>query len=296
MQLHGTLPPIGDVRGGDSPAPAEPGSVGSASAFQRRGRSLVHIQAADPSLGGCSSNSSMRAGQGMLRARGLSAGAEGSTPNSPSGCVRTPSGNGGLSSNLSRQDSGDYGFFGDLLTGGSSSGCGGVSSPYNGRGGTGAAVMLGSSGWQHGAFYSNSSGAGGLLSARDNGASAASPLGVSNSNSSAGGAGGPYLALPGCSITLQRPSSSRGHDMVKKLVAAVRSRNDVQLESVLSEYHNSDAHDLSDRCPTTDRTALHEAVCLGSESMVKRLLSAGSDPNVGHPKEGPPLLQVSDTI
>lgn len=40
------------------------------------------------------------------------------------------------------------------------------------------------------------------------------------------------------------------------------------------------------------RTPLHEAVCLGSTSMVKLLLEAGSDPNMGHPKEGSPLLQV----
>lgn len=40
------------------------------------------------------------------------------------------------------------------------------------------------------------------------------------------------------------------------------------------------------------RTPLHEAVCLGSTSMVNLLLHAGSDPNMGHPKEGSPLLQV----
>jgi hypothetical protein len=44
------------------------------------------------------------------------------------------------------------------------------------------------------------------------------------------------------------------------------------------------------------RTPLHEAVCLGSNSMVKMLLDAGSDPDMGHPEEGSPLLEVGGAV
>lgn len=213
----------------------------------------------------------------MLRVKGPTAGPDATTSESP-GSARTPSGYGAFSGHLARQDSGEYGNFGDLLSAGNSSTAGGGSSPYGGRGNSGAAAMLGNTGWQNGAFQGSISGGGA--------ASAASPLGISSSStlSSAPSSG----ATPGYG----RGSLDRGYAMVKRLVAAVRSRNDAQLESVLSEYRGGGGHLLNERSPTTDRTALHEAVNLGSVDMVHMLLAAGSDPNIGHPKEGPPLLQV----
>lgn len=275
--VHPVLPPPGSARGAESPAPSDAGSSGSFAAFQRRGRSFVHHHAADWSTP--SSSGSLRSAPCAIRVKQPTVSADGTLP-SPSGSAPTPnsSSNGVFSCTMGRHSSGEYGDFGDLLPG--SNGLGGASSPYT-RGNPGAAVMLGVSSWQSGVFQGSS--AGPLTTSRENCPSAASPLGMNSisSNVTSGTSG------------LYRSSLSRCLEMVKKLVAAVRSRNNAQLETLLADYRSMGlTQGLSERCPSTDRTALHEAVNLGSSGMVQMLLAAGSDPNVGHPKEGPPLLQV----
>jgi hypothetical protein len=89
-----------------------------------------------------------------------------------------------------------------------------------------------------------------------------------------------------------RPSSgSKGCKTVCLLVDAVRSKDDRQLQANLA-YCTGGLHGLNDLHPTIDKTPLHEAVSLGYVSMVRMLLAAGSDPNLGPEKQGGPLLQV----
>jgi hypothetical protein len=89
-----------------------------------------------------------------------------------------------------------------------------------------------------------------------------------------------------------RPSSgSKGGKTVCLLVDAVRSRDDRQLRENLA-YCTGGLHGLNDLHPTIEKTPLHEAVSLRSVSMVRMLLAAGSDPNLGPAKQGGPLLQV----
>jgi hypothetical protein len=89
-----------------------------------------------------------------------------------------------------------------------------------------------------------------------------------------------------------RPSSgSKGCKTVCLLVDAVRSKDDSQLQENLA-FCTGGLHGLNDLHPTIDKTPLHEAVSLGYVSMVRMLLNAGSDPNLGPQKQGGPLLQV----
>ncbi|KAF6264191.1 ankyrin repeat-containing domain protein [Scenedesmus sp. NREL 46B-D3] len=90
-----------------------------------------------------------------------------------------------------------------------------------------------------------------------------------------------------------RPSSgSKGWKTVCLLVDAVRSKDDSQLQANLA-YCTGGLHGLNDLHPTIDKTPLHEAVSLGCVSMVRMLLAAGSDPNLGPQKQGGPLLQAA---
>jgi hypothetical protein len=89
-----------------------------------------------------------------------------------------------------------------------------------------------------------------------------------------------------------RPSSgSKGCKTVCLLVDAVRSKDASQLQENL-RFCTGGLHGLNDLHPTIDKTPLHEAVSLGYVSMVRMLLDAGSNPNLGPEKQGGPLLQV----
>lgn len=301
------LPPVLD-RGTDSPVPGGPDQGGSGS-FRRRS----YLPATDASIGKpghlSRATSSMRLG-----------GNDSSNPNSPSGMVRTPSsGAGAAFMILNRQDSGSLG---DVLGGMSGSG-----SPYGSGGGgssaAGAAAMMG------GAFSSSSGGGQvGLTALGQQRAShtgyvmSASPLGNSSSMGlsqqrglasdpgnaglfTCGSSGGLQTASSagsgpsssssragGGGSCFSRPSSgSRASSSVCELVDAVRSKSGAQLQKALSNC-NVDRAALNALHPVYDKTALHEAVSLGLVSMVRTLLAAGSDPTIGHRKEGGPLLQV----
>jgi hypothetical protein len=92
-----------------------------------------------------------------------------------------------------------------------------------------------------------------------------------------------------------RPTSARTK-AVQMLVESVRSRDDGQLQDTLAYLvmpNSSVVAGLNDRHPITGRSALHEAVQLNSLPAVQRLLAAGSNPNVGHPQAGTPLLHAA---
>lgn len=104
----------------------------------------------------------------------------------------------------------------------------------------------------------------------------------------------PGPAGGGAGVSSSRPSSGR-NKAVQMLIEAVRSRDEGQLEETLAYLAspNGGIAGLNDRHPITGRTALHEAVMLNSLPAVRRLLGAGSNPCVGHPQTGPPLLHAA---
>jgi len=91
-----------------------------------------------------------------------------------------------------------------------------------------------------------------------------------------------------------RPGSGRGR-VVQTLLDAVRSKDEGKLLEALEYIRlpQGGYAGLNDRHPVTGRTCLHEAVMLNSTGMVKALLAAGSDPNVGHSTQGPALLHAA---
>lgn len=239
-------------------------------------------------------------GSTLMRSSSGLVGADSSTPTSPvpNLATRQPSSGGG-SSYLSAK-----------LDGGALSSMG--SGPLTGDGSMAsvqAAVTLSSSardssssgggGALRDLSFSSSAGVAPLLSGRESYSgggnssygSASSPRGSLTGGSEGGAAvaAAATAAATAAAAAAGRPSS--GKRTVCLLVDAVRSRDDTQLADILSHCMTAKVGP-NDRHPTTDRTPLHEAVWLGSTSMVKLLLEAGSDPNMGHPKEGSPLLQV----
>lgn len=255
-------------------------------------------------------SSLMRSSSGIV-----SAAADGSAPTSPVPnlmLMRGPSSSGGpgSSSYLMSKLDGSSGGGGGAVIG--SMGSGPLSDSTVAAAVVQAGMMGGSSssistsgggGGSGGSGTRDSSSAGGvapLLSARDSYSGGGGGVGMTNSprtsfsgNIEGGVSGAPSPAAAAAAAVAaaaaSRPGS--GKKTVCLLVDAVRSRDDTQLASILA-CCSGGMHGPNDRHPITDRTPLHEAVWLGSTSMVKLLLEAGSNPNMGHPKEGSPLLQV----
>jgi len=240
-------------------------------------------------------------GSSLMRSSSGLVGADSSTPTSPVPhlATRQPSSGGGSSHLLAKLDGGALSSMGSgpligdgsmasvqlaatVSSGGrdsSSSGGGGALRDLSFSSSAGVAPLLSGresySGGGNSSYGSASSPRGSLTGGSEGGAAAAAAAATAAATAAAAAAG--------------RPSS--GKRTVCLLVDAVRSRDDTQLADILSHCMTAKVGP-NDRHPTTDRTPLHEAVWLGSTSMVKLLLEAGSDPNMGHPKEGSPLLQV----